>query len=254
MPERDSYAPGTPSWVDIGTDVASAKTFYGGLFGWDAMEAGPPEETGGYGFFLQGGKMVAGYGPQMNPGPPVWTSYVAVADADDAAAQVTAASGTVLMPPMDVMTAGRMAVFQDPGGAFFSVWQARDHPGAQVRDDPNTFCWIELVTRDVDGAKSFYNKIFGWGEVTHGEGATAYTEFLQAGQPVAGMMTMQPGMEDVPPHWLVYFAVEDTDACMAKAQSLGGSVVFGPMDIDQGRFAVLTDTSGANFGVIHLTS
>ena len=71
-------------------------------------------------------------------------------------------------------------------------------------------------------------------------------------QPIAGMMAMQPDMEGVPPHWLVYFAVEDTDACMAKAQSLGGSVVFGPMDIEQGRFAVLSDSSGAAFGVIRL--
>src|SRR3954471_7942798 len=91
MPERASYAPGTPSWVDIGTDVASAKTFYGGLFGWDSMEAGPPEETGGYGFFLKDGKLVAGYGPQMNPGPPVWSTYVSVADTDDTIAKVTAA-------------------------------------------------------------------------------------------------------------------------------------------------------------------
>ena len=92
------------------------------------MDAGPPEETGGYGFFLKDGKLVAGYGPQMNPGPPVWTTYVSVADADETAAKVTAAGGTVLMPPMDVMTAGRMAVFQDPGGAFLSIWQPGTTP------------------------------------------------------------------------------------------------------------------------------
>jgi predicted enzyme related to lactoylglutathione lyase len=253
MPERDRYAPGTPSWVDIGTDVASARTFYGGLFGWDTMDAGPPEETGGYGFFLKDGKLVAGYGPQMNPGPPVWTTYVSVADADETVAKVTAASGAVVMPPMDVMTAGRMAVFQDPGGAFLSVWQPRDHPGAQLVDEPNTFCWAELTTRDVEGSKAFYNQVFGWGEVTHGDGGTAYTEFQREGQPIAGMMAMQPGMEEVPPHWLVYFSVTDTDATMAKARSLGGSVVFGPMDIEQGRFAVISDSSGAAFGVIRLS-
>ena len=47
MPERSEYAPGTPSWVDIGTDVVAAKRFYGGLFGWGGRDAGPAEETGG---------------------------------------------------------------------------------------------------------------------------------------------------------------------------------------------------------------
>ena len=104
-------------------------------------------------------------------------------------------------------------------------------------DEPNTFCWAELTTRDVEGSKAFYDKVFGWGEVTHGDGGMAYTEFQRDGQPIAGMMSMQPGMEEVPPHWLVYFSVTDTDATMARAQSLGGSLVFGPMDIEQGRFA-----------------
>ena len=82
MPEMTSYAPGTPCWVDIGTDLDGAKPFYTGLFGWTTMDAGPVEETGGYGFFMKGDKMVAGYGPQQNPGPPVWATYIAVADAD----------------------------------------------------------------------------------------------------------------------------------------------------------------------------
>jgi predicted enzyme related to lactoylglutathione lyase len=176
-----------------------------------------------------------------------------VADADETIAKVTAASGTVLMAPMDVMTAGRMAVFQDPAGAFLSIWQPLEHPGAQLVGEPGAFCWAELATRDVEGSKVFYDRVFGWGEVTHGEGTTAYTEFQLGGEPIAGMLTMQPGMEQVPTHWVVYFAVEDTDATLAKAQSLGGSVVFGPMDIPQGRFAVLADSSGASFGVIRLT-
>ena len=78
MPERSNYAAGTPSWVDIGTDIEPAKRFYGSLFGWESQDAGPVEETGGYGFFTKGGKLVAGYGPQQNPGPPFWSSYVNV--------------------------------------------------------------------------------------------------------------------------------------------------------------------------------
>jgi predicted enzyme related to lactoylglutathione lyase len=252
MPERQSHEPGTPSWVDIGTDIPAAKEFYGALFGWSAMDAGPVEETGGYGMFLKGDKMVAGFGPQMNPGPPVWTTYVAVTDADDTASKVQAASGTVVMAPMDVMTAGRMAVFQDPQGAFFSIWQAGEHTGAQLVDEPGAFCWTELSALDVEGSKAFYSSVFGWTSVTHEDGPMPYTEFQLGGTSIAGMMPQPPGMEGVPPHWLVYFAVEDTDATVARCQELGGSVMMAPMDIPQGRFAVLADSKGAAFGVIRL--
>src|SRR5690348_6408667 len=129
MPERSSYAPGTPSWVDIGTDVDAAKKFYGELFGWELEEAGPAEETGGYGMFRKDGKVVAGVGPQQSPGPPFWSTYVSVANADDTAAKVKANGGQVIMDPMDVMSAGRMAVFQDPTGAFFSIWQPGETKG-----------------------------------------------------------------------------------------------------------------------------
>jgi predicted enzyme related to lactoylglutathione lyase len=253
MPERSEYAPGTPSWVDIGTDVAAAKDFYCPLFGWEAADAGPPELTGGYGFFLKGGKMVAGYGPQQNPGPPFWTTYVTVADADDVAKKVEAAGGTVVLAPMDVMDQGRMAVFQDAQGAFVSVWQPGSHKGAQLVNEPGAFCWNELNTRDVEGSKAFYSAVFGWDGVTHEGGPMPYTEFQLAGQSIAGMMQMPPMIPaEVPPHWLVYIAVDDTDVTVDRAQQLGGAVRMPPMDIPTGRFAILADPQGATLGVIRL--
>ena len=71
MSERTSYESGIPSWVDLSTsDPAGAKAFYGAIFGWDAVDAGPPEETGGYGFFQLRGKQIAGVGPLMDPSQP----------------------------------------------------------------------------------------------------------------------------------------------------------------------------------------
>ena len=250
MPERSDYAPGIPSWVDIGTDVEGAKAFYGSLFGWSPQEAGPPEQTGGYGFFTKNGKLIAGYGPQQNPGPPFWSTYVSVADADETAKKVEAAGGTVVMAAMDVMTAGRMAIFSDPGGAFISVWQAGEHKGAQLVNEPGAFCWSELDTRDAESSKAFYRTVFGWEAETH-EGPMSYTEFNVGGQSIAGMMAMPPEMPaEVPPHWLVYFMADDVDAAVAKAQELGATLRVGPMDIPGGgRFAVLTDPQGAAFGL-----
>lgn len=250
MPERSEYAPGTPSWVDIGTDVEGAKTFYGSLFGWGTEDAGPPEETGGYGFFTQDGKMVAGYAPQQNPGPPAWATYVTVADADEAALKVEKAGGAVVMPPMEVMTAGRMAVFTDPTGAFFSVWQPGEHAGAQVVNEPGAYCWSELNTRDIDRAKEFYAAVFGWEPATS-DGPMEYTEFKLGGESVAGGMALPAEVPaEVPPHWLVYFMVEDVDTALASAQQLGASLVAGPMDIPGGgRFVIVQDPQGGTFGL-----
>ena len=253
MPERTEYAPGVPCWIDIGTDVEGAKSFYGSLFKWDCQDAGPPEQTGGYGFFTKNGKMIAGYGPQQNPGPPFWSTYVWVSDADAASKEAEAAGGTVIMAPMDVMDAGRMAIFQDPQGGIISVWQAGTHKGAQLVNEPGALCWNELHSRDVEGSKAFYQSVFGWVPVTHADGPMPYTEFQLGDQSIAGMMDMPPMIPaEVPTYWLVYFAVDDADATAAKAQKLGGQVLMPAMDIPVGRFAVLADPQGATFAVIKM--
>jgi uncharacterized protein len=252
MPERTEYAPGVPCWIDIGTDVEGAKSFYGSLFKWDCQDAGPPEQTGGYGFFMRNGKMIAGYGPQQNPGPPFWSTYVAVTDADATAKEVEAAGGTVLMAPMDVMDAGRMAIFIDPQGGVISAWQAGNHKGAQLVNEPGALCWNELQTRDVDGSKRFYGAVFGWGAETHA-GPMPYTEWKQDGRSIGGMAPMDAmGVpKEVPPHWLAYFGAADCDATSEKAAQLGGKVIVPPMDIQDGlRFSVVADPQGAVFGVL----
>jgi predicted enzyme related to lactoylglutathione lyase len=251
MANVDDHTPFTPGWFDIGTDVGAAKPFYAGLFGWEAADAGPPEETGGYGFFLDAGRMVAGYGPQQNPGPPVWSMYVIVPDADDVATKVAANGGTVVVPPMDVMEQGRMGVFQDASGAFFSVWQPGQHHGAQVVKEPGSFTWAELDTRDVEGAKAFYAAVFGWGAETSPSDEMPYTEFKLGGESIAGMMDMPPGVPDeVPPYWLVYVAVEDVDASVQRLAELGGTPMMPGMDFPGGRFAVVADPQGAMFGLM----
>ena len=253
MTDVSKHIPNTPGWIDIGTDVDAGKAFYTGLFGWSTADAGPPEETGGYGFFTTGdGKMLAGYGPQQNPGPPFWTTYVIVDSAEDIAAKVKAAGGGVVVEPMAVMDQGTMAVFTDAEGAFISVWQPGAHTGAQVVREPGAFTWCELNTRDLAGAKAFYESVFGWGAVTSGEGSPMpYTEFKLGGESVAGMMEMGGHMPpEVPPHWLIYVEVADTDASVATASSLGGTVIVPGTDFPGGRFAVLQDPQGATFGIM----
>jgi len=248
----DKYEPGVPCWIDLGSpDPQGAADFYGALFGWDVPEG--PEEAGGYRIAAVGGLPVAGIGPAQNPGPPVWTTYIDVEDADETAAKVSAAGGQVVVPPMDVFEFGRMAVFVDPVGAFFSVWQPGDHPGAQLANEPGTWGWSELLTTDLEESKTFYGAVFGWGANVQGEGPGQYTEWQVNGRSVAGMMEKPPMLPaEVPPHWAVYFVVADTDAAVARVAELGGSVLMPPMDIEPGRFSPVSDPTGAVFNVIAL--
>ncbi len=249
--EMTTYAPGTPSWVDLGTaDPDGAAAFYGALFGWEVLDA--PPEAGGYRMCTFRGVPVAGIGPQMQTDmPPWWTTYVTVTDADDGAARVRAAGGHVLVEPMDVLDVGRMAVCADPTGAVFSLWQPRAHIGAGRVGEPGTFCWVELATRDRAAAAAFYGAVFGWGTNESPMGATDYTEWTVAGEGVAGMIAMDESWPpELLPHWMVYFAVADCDASATQVRSLGGSVVVDPTDIPPGRFAVCTDPAGAVFSIL----
>lgn len=258
MPERSSYAHGTPSWIDLATtDVEAAKAFYGPLMGWEFVEedtdGGPP-----YVMALLDGKPAAGLmrqPPEMveQGVPSVWTTYVTVDDVDAVAAKVPGAGGAQLAPTMDVMEAGRMAVFADPAGAPIAAWQAKGDIGAHVVNEPGAFCWSELVSPDVDGSKSFYEQVFGWTMFT-GEMMDDYT-LVSLGEPkmeesVAGAMA--PPMPGIPPHWTVYFSVADTDAWVARATEAGATVHAPPMDTPAGKMAAISDPTGATFAVIQM--
>jgi uncharacterized protein len=254
MPERTSYEPGTPSWVDLSSpDIDASARFYGELFGWETLETGTVEETGGYRMFTLDGKLIAGLGPIMQEGqPPVWSTYVATDDADAAVARATEAGGQAIVEPMDVMDAGRMAFVAHPAGGFVGLWQAGRHTGAQLVNEPGSLTWNELHTRDVDGAKAFYSAVFGWRPEDQDMGGTTYTVLNLGDSQIGGMMTMQPDVPDeVGAFWLTYFAVADCDASVTKAQELGGSVSSPPMDIPGiGRFALLNDPHGTWFAII----
>ncbi len=254
MSERTSYEPGTPSWIDLGTpDIGAAVDFYGGLFGWDIPESENAEQTGGYRQAMKNGKPVAGVMPLMQEGqPPAWSSYITVQDADATVAKVKGAGGTVFAEPMDVMDLGRMAVFADPTGAVLGIWQAGTFIGAEVVSEPGALLWNELNTRDPEAAKSFYGDVFGWG-FEEREFETGTYNTLKVGENSVGGMIDITGRapDEVPAHWLVYFAVDDTDATAAKATGSGGGVALAPFDISGvGRIGILKDPFGAVFAVM----
>jgi predicted enzyme related to lactoylglutathione lyase len=194
-------------------------------------------------------------GPLMGEGqPPSWTTYVSVDDADKTAARVTEAGGQVLMEAMDVMAAGRMAVFMDPTGAAFSIWQPGETIGAQLVNEPGTLCWNELATRDAGAAKTFYSHVFDWTWQPMAPGGPEYWMLEVAGRVSGGLMPMVGDMwpADMPSHWMTYFAVDDSAASATQVSELGGAVMVPPTDIPPGRFAVVNDPHGAVFSILKL--
>jgi predicted enzyme related to lactoylglutathione lyase len=273
MPERDRYIPGVPCWVDTSQpDPQAAVAFYSGLFGWDFEDVMPPESAGRYFIARLGGGDVAAVGSIPAGAPPMalWNTYVRVESADQTASKVLDAGGKPLMDPFDVMDAGRMAVFADPEGAAFCVWEAKQHKGAQIVNEAGSLNFNGLNTRDVEGAKSFYGSVFGWQALALEGGFEMWTlpgygDHLEQGDPdlrkrmaevgapagfedvVASISPIPDDQPDVPAHWNVTFAVDDADATAAKATELGGKLVVAPFDAPWVRMTVITDPQGATF-------
>jgi hypothetical protein len=250
MPVRTSYAQGTPNWVDLqAPDTAAAKAFYGPLFGW-SFDDMPMPENGVYSMAKIGDSEVAAIAPQM-PGmagaPAVWNTYLAVDSADDAAAKVAAAGGQVAMEPFDVMGAGRMAFVVDPSGAAVALWQAGDHIGATLVNEPGCVLWNELITSDLS-VTAFYRAVLGMTAAAMDMGDAKYTVFHAGDAMVGG--AAEPPMPGIANHWHVYFAVGDADASAAKISELGGEVLVPPFDIPVGRIALARDPQGALFSII----
>jgi uncharacterized protein len=252
MGERTQHAPGTFSWTDLTTtDQDAAKAFYAALFGWE-IEDLPVGEGVVYSMANVGGKSVAAISPQPQMlrdagAPPTWNSYVTVADVDATAARAQELGANLLSPPFDVMTAGRMAVVQDPQGAVFMIWQPRDNIGAQLVNAPGALCWNELASPDLDASKAFYGDLFGWGANPFEGSPEPYFVITNGERGNGGMRPLpQPG---VPPHWLVYFAVDDIDAALARVEELGGAKHAGPIDIGVAKIGIVADPQGAMFAL-----
>ncbi|HWT85536.1 MAG TPA: VOC family protein [Myxococcales bacterium] len=273
MRERDGYIQGVPCWVDTSQpDPEAAVAFYSGLFGWDFEDVMPPGSPGRYFIARLGGGDVAAVGSQPQEAPPmaVWNTYIWVESTDEAVAKVRAAGGQVVMDPFDIMDAGRMAVCTDPEGAAFCVWQANQHRGARIVNEPGSLNFNGLNTRDAGGAKSFYGTVFGWEALDIGGGAEmfglpGYGEFLERSEPglrermaesgapegfadvVATLNPITEDQPDVPAHCSVTFAVADAGATAQRAAELGGSVVVPPFDAPWVRMTVIADPQGATF-------
>jgi predicted enzyme related to lactoylglutathione lyase len=253
MPVRETAPTGAPTWVDLMTsDVAASRAFYCDLFGWTAEE--PAEEFGGYFSFRKDGVRMAGCMAQQSEpaGPDVWSVYLTTDDAEKTLEAAAANGGQVLVPAMPVGDLGVMAVVTDPTGATIGVWQPGTFVGLTVLGESGAASWFELHTRDHAAAVNFYRDVFGWDTTAMSDTPEfRYTVQTNGGDPLAGVMDASAFLPDgVPAHWSVYFAVDDTDAALAKTVELGGSVLLPAEDTPHGRLATALDPTGAQFKLV----
>ena len=246
MTEQKSYPPGDFCWTELTTaDWKKASDFYTSLLGVTANPMAFDPSQPPYVMLQKNGKNVCALFENKTV-KPAWLSYVNVVSADETAKKAKSLGAKLLQEPFDVMDVGRMATVQDKQGAKFAIWQAKRHKGADVINEPGTMCWNELSTNDIESARKFYSGLFGWKLKISKD----YTEAHARDVATAGMHDMA---KEMPPFWMPYFAVTDTDATVKKAKSMGVKNAFDPRDIpDVGRFSIMEDPQGATVAVIAL--
>jgi predicted enzyme related to lactoylglutathione lyase len=250
--ERDAYTPGTFCWTELAAaDQPAARDFYMELFGWEAEDR-PVGDGVVYSMMSLGGRHVAAIAPQPERqraagAAPMWNSFVSVASADAALERAVELGASAHAPAFDVFDVGRMAVVQDPQGAYFELWEPRAHHGAGLVNAPGAPTWNELRTSDLDGAAGFYTELFGW-RAEPFEGSPEPYVSLEHGQAHAGgLRGLGPG--EPAPYWLAYFGCADIAATLARAVELGAVKMHDPLEIGVGTIAQLVDPQGATFAL-----
>lgn len=119
----------------------------------------------------------------------------------------------------------------------------------KVRLAQGTPCWVSLMSSDLEGAKSFYGALLGWGFGSGPEQVGPYVRATLNGAKVAGLGVSPRGAR-YPVGWTTYFAVDSADEVSQRIRECGGTVAVGPLQAEPaGRLALAADLSGAAFGV-----
>jgi uncharacterized protein len=218
-------------------DARPLVAFYGELFGWDMQtisEAYTLVDTRG------GGGLTGGVG-RSGTGDPWATFYVEVEDLQATLERAEALGGRTVVPVIE-LPGMAFAMFDDPDGLLVGLMRAGATADAVARPpsagDGAAVDWFEVLGSDAGRSQRFYAELFGW-EVPEG----AYTQ-VTAG--IGG--GIGAGGEA---RWAtVYASVPDVEACLARAEALGGTREYGPNPVDDHtQTGAFRDPAGNLFGV-----
>ncbi|MGW5526875.1 VOC family protein [Streptomyces xanthochromogenes] len=248
------FRTGSPNWLDLGSpDIPGACDFYGAVFGWRFVAAGP--DTGGYGFFQRDGRTVAAVGQLTEEGADsAWMLHFHTPDIQATAAAVRDGGGSVRMEPMDVMGEGWLGQFTDPQGAQFACWQPGRTAGFELASVENALIWAELHVPDPAAAIGFYAGLFGWRSAEMQAPGMTYRVLSvadgdQQDGSFGGVVPLMGDEEQA--RWAPYFHVLDADAVVAAVTANGGSVLMPAADVPSvGRIAWVADPAGAAFALL----
>jgi len=231
------------------TDTAAAAAFYPRVVPWRTQPSSMP----GYTLWMAGQTQIGGLMalPQDAGGPPPhWLVYVGTPSVDASCLQAQGLGAKVLKAPADIPNVGRFAVLSDPQGATFALFTPGGGPPPGPEPPQGGFSWHELATTDVQGAVRFYGELFGWRKGrAHDMGAMGvYQIFEHAGNQAGGICNVQG--PSIPPSWLSYVHVADSNRAVAAAKAAGGRLMHGPMEVPGGSWiALLMDPQGGAFAV-----
>jgi predicted enzyme related to lactoylglutathione lyase len=254
-PASQEHHVGKMIFVELVTpDLAAAKQFYAGLFGWTFrdIQAGETE----YAEASLYGRPVAGLIHKELPSgmhrQPAWLSFIAAKDVDAAESIALQHGAKVLFEPHSIPDRGREAVFADPQGAIFAILASSSGDPTDVLAAPGEWIWSSLITTDPDTGAAFYQALFNYEvyEVSSDEGAE-HLMLASDNYSRASVNSLPANKPSVHSHWLNFVHVEDTVMMTKKVVALGGRVLVEPrLDRDGGKVAVVADPQGATFGLL----
>jgi predicted enzyme related to lactoylglutathione lyase len=241
-------------WYELmTTDTAAAKAFYTKAIGWESQPFPGPIQ---YNLWMNGEMPVGGMmalpdEAKAGGAPSHWIPYVGTPDVDGTVDRAKTLGAKVYVPPTDIPDVGRFAVLGDPQGAIFAVYRPGSEPAPEIDPPVGHTSWHELATTDQKAGFAFYQNLFGWEnqqEMDMGPIGT-YLMFGRNGRMYGGVYN-KPADMPAPSHWMLYFRVNDVNEATPRLQSLGATLLNGPMEVPGGDLiATFLDPQGAGFSI-----
>ncbi len=254
-PASQEHHVGKVSFVELVTpDLAAAKQFYAGLFGWTFRDIA----TSGTQYveaYVDGHPVAGLFHKELPAGErrqPAWLTFISVRDVDAAKKSALAHGGKVLYEPHTIANRGRQAVFSDPQGAVFAVLASSSGDPPDVLVPSGQWIWSSLIARDADTDAAFYQSLFDY-EVFDLPADPGAQHLMLASDNYARASANTPpaSKDEIHPHWINYVRVDDAVAMTAKVVGLGGRVLVEPrVDRHGGKVAIVADPTGAAFGLL----
>ena len=260
--EKLSYRDGEPCWVEVvSRDKTKGRELLTKLFNYSWFESEVTGQSETYDTAIVNELAVLGCvqmdNSERNSGTPSYLSvYFCVDEIYDKVELAISLGGNVVLPVTDIDDVGKMAIILDPSGAKVFLLQPKANDGAEIMHEPNTVTFFELMTDNLEVAKSFYSDFFGWSFETTRDPAdnqkATYVEcYLDKNEkPIAGMIEVNVDDENIWANWSAYFNVANIADFVELAKNEGVVGCMEPFSAGPGTIAPLQDENIGLFNVI----